>query len=263
MSATPRQITVQFLGTGGYHPNDRRHTQCVLLPEVGLAFDCGTSAYRLPKYRQRDELTVVLSHAHLDHVVGLTFLLVPLIKQQFTRIRVLAAEEHLEAVERHLFAEPLFPVMPAFEFSRLPKFLNVDGGGVLTHTRLSHPGGSVGYRIDWPDRSLAYITDTTAGDGLDYCEFIRGVDLLVHECNFPDRMAQYAKPTGHSHTTPVVELAKRAGVGRLCLTHIDPQESGDDPIGLAAARAIFPRTDLAEDLMAVSLPARNFRESAT
>ena len=48
-------------------------------------------------------------------------------------------------------------------------------------------------------------------------------------------------------------LAKEAGVGRLFLTHIDPQRSDDDPIDIATARAIFPETLLAEDLLEIDV----------
>jgi hypothetical protein len=65
-------MRVEFLGTGGYHPNERRHTACVLLPEIGLAFDAGTSVFRLPPRLESKELDVFLSHAHLDHIAGLT-----------------------------------------------------------------------------------------------------------------------------------------------------------------------------------------------
>ena len=66
-------------------------------------------------------------------------------------------------------------------------------GAVLTHFPLRHPGGSVGYRIDWPDRSLAYVTDTVAAADADYVEKIRGVDLLIHECNFGDDQPEQAR----------------------------------------------------------------------
>ena len=78
---------------------------------------------------------------------------------------------------------------------------------------------------------------------------IRGVDLLVHECYFPDDQADRAAKTGHSHTTPVLEVARAAGVKRLVLVHFDPRSTADDPVGLAAARAIFPNTILGEDRM--------------
>jgi ribonuclease BN (tRNA processing enzyme) len=64
-------------------------------------------------------------------------------------------------------------------------------------------------------------------------------------------MAQWCQPTGHSHTTAVAQLARDAGVGRLYLTHIDPQRPDDDPIGIDVARSIFRQSILAEDLLEI------------
>jgi ribonuclease BN (tRNA processing enzyme) len=77
------------------------------------------------------------------------------------------------------------------------------------------------------------------------------VDLLLHECYVPDRQADFARMTGHSHTTAVVELARQAGVGRLVLVHLNPMATNADPVGLDAARAVFPQTMLGEDGMEV------------
>ena len=103
------------------------------------------------------------------------------------------------------------------------------------------------YRFDWPDRSLAYVTDTTADPQADYIEFIRNVDLLIHECNFPDELADYAEKTGHSHTTPVAHVAAESDAKRLVLVHFNPLVTDSDPIGLETARRIFPNTELANE----------------
>lgn len=244
-------MRIDFLGTGGYHPNERRHTTSVLFPEIGLAFDAGTGLFRLPERLQTGEIHFFLSHAHLDHIFGLTCLMTPLADGTLSRVRVSGNEKTLQAVREHLFSEALFPVRPSFEYVSLDEEMPVPGGGVLRHVPLEHPGGSTGYRVDWPDRSLAYITDTSADGSVPYLEFIRGVDLLIHECNFPDEMTQWAEETGHSHTTPVAEVARQADVDRLVLIHVDPQRPGDDPIGIETARALFPATELAEDRMTI------------
>jgi len=238
-------MRIEFLGTGGYHPNERRHTACLLLPEIGLMFDAGTSVFRVPARLQTSELNIFLSHAHLDHIAGLTFLLPQLLNGELARCRLYGTQETLDAVRTHLFSEPVFPVEPPYEYIVLPEEVDVPRGGRLRHVRLKHPGASTGFRIDWPDRSIAYITDTIA-DG-SYLEFVRGVDLLIHECYFPDSNVKMAVQTGHSHTTPVAELARDAGVGRMILVHVDPSNPDDDPIDLPKARSIFPETELAED----------------
>jgi len=167
------------------------------------------------------------------------------------RVTIHAMPDKLAAVEEHLFAEALFPKKPACEFRPLAETVGLPGGGKLTHFPLKHPGGTVGYRLDWPDHSMGYVTDTTASADAAYVENLRGVDLLVHECYFPDAQADWAKLTGHSCTTPVAEVARRAGVKRLILTHINPMSDADDPIGLDVAQAIFPATELGADGMEV------------
>ena len=101
--------------------------------------------------------------------------------------------------------------------------------------------------MDWPDRSLAYVTDTTARPDAAYVEKIRGVDLLLHECNFPDEAAEWAIKTGHSWTTNVAQVAREANVGRLIVVHVNPLDNLPDPIGIDKLRAIFPKAELGFD----------------
>ena len=107
--------------------------------------------------------------------------------------------------------------------------------------------------MDFPDRSLAYVTDTTASVNEPYLESIRGVDLLIHECNFPDGMEEYAERTGHSCLTPVVHVAQKAGVGGLVLMHFNPLTTGIDDAQLEAAKQQFHPIVLAEDGMEIEL----------
>jgi ribonuclease BN (tRNA processing enzyme) len=243
-----------FLGTGGYHPRDGRHTSCIMLPELGIIFDAGTSFFRVADRLATRDLFIFLSHAHVDHIVGLTYFLVPMLSGKVDRACVRSAPEYLDAVKLHLFAPAVFPIIPpGYIFEPLADAVAVPAGGVLTHCRLNHPGGSIGYRIDWPGqsqtpgRSLAYITDTVA-DG-SYVEFVRGVDVLIHECNFSDASIALAQESGHSCPTAVGRAARDADVKRLFLTHFDPQLPLDDPVGVQAARAIFPATEIARELM--------------
>jgi ribonuclease Z len=242
-----------LLGTAGYHPNDRRHTLCMLVPECGVMLDAGTGAYRAPRYLQGPDLDVFLTHAHLDHVIGLTYLFDLMRAFPLRRVTVRGMPDKLAEIDSHLFAQALFPKRPPCEFRPLlGNKVDLNEQGRLTWFPLEHPGGTIGFRLDWPGHSMAYVTDTTATPDAPYVQHIRGVDLLVHECYFPDAQADWARLTGHSHTTPVAKVAREAGVGRLLLTHINPLATEDDPIGLEVARAIFPKTELGYDGMALA-----------
>jgi ribonuclease BN (tRNA processing enzyme) len=245
-------MKIVLLGTTGYHPTDSRQTACMMLPSCGIVLDAGTGLYRARDYLTTSSLDIFLTHTHLDHVMGLTFLFDVLHEKEVEAVRVHVAPEKLAALREHLFSEPLFPAMPPIEWQPLrasPRA--VAGGATLTHFPLQHPGGAVGYRLDWSDRSLAYVTDTTARPEADYVDRIRGVDLLIHECYFPDGWEAKAELTGHSCTSAVAQVARRAGVGRMVLVHINPLARSDDEIGVETARAIYPRTEIGFDRMEI------------
>jgi ribonuclease BN (tRNA processing enzyme) len=244
-------MRIHLLGTTGYHPNNQRHTACMMLPESGVVFDAGTAMFRVRDHLCTDTLDIFLSHAHLDHVMGLTFLHDVLFEREMRQVVVHGLSEKLAAIQTHLFADALFPAPLRCEYRPLGDHVLLPDGGRVTHFPLEHPGGSTGFRADWPGHSFAYVTDTTARLGVPYVSRIRGVDLLVHECTFPDGYEDRAEFTGHSCTTPVAQVAAAADVKRLVLVHVNPMIESDDPLGLDSARRIFPATELAHDQMVV------------
>jgi ribonuclease Z len=254
-----------FLGTSGYHPTERRQTSCLLLPEQGIVLDAGTGIFRLAARLMTDEADIFLTHAHLDHVAGLTYLFSVLREHPLKRLTIHGEADKLKGIDEHLFSEPIFPVKLPWEFRTLemPRkeccpgnpannlTIDLPRGGRLTCFRLDHPGGTIGFRLDWPRASMAYITDTTADSHADYVKIIAGVDLLVHECYYPDANADLAAKYGHSSISAVAAVARAASVGKLLLTHIDPLCTTGENLNLEAARRIFPKIELAEDYLEV------------
>jgi ribonuclease BN (tRNA processing enzyme) len=241
-------MRVCMLGTAGYHPNERRHTSCYMLPSAGFVLDAGTGFFRVRELLQTPRLHIFLSHVHLDHVVGLTFLLDVLWQKPVEKVVVHGLAEHLDIVRGQLFGSLLFPVEFRYQTSTVSPMFEVEGVRVQTR-QLDHGTPCVGYRFDWPDCSLAYITDTRCS--LDYADFVHGVDLLIHECNFPDEHRELAQHTGHSVTSDVLRLAQTAEVRRLCLTHVNPLLDGDDPVGLLGLSNAGTRTVVAADGMEI------------
>jgi ribonuclease BN (tRNA processing enzyme) len=240
-----------LLGTGGYYGNDRRQTACLMLPEVGVVLDAGSAMFRVRDYLATDRLDIFLTHAHLDHVVGLTYLLDVLPNDVLAATTVHGEGAKLAALQEHLFAEALFPISLPFRWQPLDTSCPLPGHGTLRHFQLNHPGGSIGFRLDWKDSSMAYVTDTTADADADYVEHTRGVNLLVHEAYFADSDAEMAEVTGHSCVSKVAEVAARAQVGRLILVHVNPQLPHDDELHLDGARRIFKNVDVGCDRMEV------------
>lgn len=242
-------MKIILLGTGGYHPSELRHTACMMLPSEGIVLDAGTAMFRVRDWIETDSLDILLTHAHLDHVVGLSFMFDVLYKRDVSQVNAHATKDKLDSIQQHLFAEDLFPIAPPITFQSLDGVLELGNDCKVSHFPLEHPGGSVGFRLDWADRSMAYVTDTVADPDADYVEKIANVDLLVHECYFGDDNAEYASKTGHSWGSAVAKVAQKAKVKRLALVHVNPVLNELDPIGLDSVKAIFPNTILGTDGM--------------
>ena len=243
-----------FLGTSGYHPSAVRHTAGVCVPEASLLLDAGSGTFRLPetldvKLGERRELDLVLSHAHLDHIIGLTFFIVWLEENRFGTIRLHAEDRVHEAIDQHLFSDLIFPVRIPFERKsvRPGDTIELAGGHRLTLWSQPHRGITLGMRLDDASgHSLAYCTDVTARPGEDI-DPIRKVHHLIHECHFANRESHLSERTGHSHLSAVAERAHEAAVGHTWLTHINPYYPPTQPLDLTG----IERMTVAEDGMAI------------
>ncbi len=220
-----------------------------MLPELGVIFDAGTGLFRARNLIQTDTLDIFLSHVHLDHSIGLTFLYDILYEKNISRVTVHVAEEKIAAIKEHLYHPLLFPVEPNFEIEPFSgRFCQINGSTTVEVIPLEyHPGGSHGFRLNHKESSVAYITDTVASEDASYIESIRGVDALVHECYFPDGWEDRATLTGHSCLTPVAIVARAAAAKALYLVHINPLDESAAPLDIESVKPIFENVFVAED----------------
>jgi ribonuclease BN (tRNA processing enzyme) len=117
--------------------------------------------------------------------------------------------------------------------------------------KLRHPGTTLGYRLTpiAGGAGLAYVTDNELGAGghyqtaqtwrRDFVEFLKGVDVLVHDAMYTPAELETHRGWGHSTYEEAVALAAEAGARRLVLFHHEP-EHGDEAMDelVAAAQRI-------------------------
>ena len=113
---------------------------------------------------------------------------------------------------------------------------------------MSHTEQSLGYRITATDgKSVVYSGDTDACENL--VTLAKEADILICESALPDAM----KVSGHLTPSLAGELATRAGVKKLVLTHFYPECDREDIEGQCRKTYAGPLV-LAEDLLEITLP---------
>lgn len=194
-----------------------------------------------------DDVLVLQTHVHWDHIQGYPFL-TPLFSPD-AHFRLWGVDREgvsLEAVLRRQMHGPTFPValddVPAgLDFRRLDAVDSASVGGLrVAWTEVVHPSGSTAYRLSDGVSHVVFSGDCEVQRGCRrrLVDFARGADLLIMDAQyFPD---EYVGRVGWGHSTPLdaVDVAIEAGVGRLVLTHHDPAH---DDTRLEAKLAIARR----------------------
>jgi len=258
-------MRVTLLGTIGWMPSDRRETTCFACRagDSLFIFDAGTGLRRLrdPAHvalldGARD-VHLFLTHYHLDHVCGLAYLPGVLPGRELA-IHAPTADVNGVDPERavaDLLRRPYNPRdwedLAGLRLEPVSAGANeIAGHSVLVRAQ-QHSDVSVAYRVD---DDLVLATDTRPDPAT--AEFAAGVGLLLHETWFndadprtavmpPELRAGYA---AHSEIGAVARLAAAADVGRLVPMHLNPLYDEEYYAALeAAARVIFPRTDVLPD----------------
>ena len=94
-------------------------------------------------------------------------------------------------------------------------------------------------------RKIVVTGDTRPCDGT--IAAANDADLLIHEATFADDEATRALETGHSTAREAADVARRAEVRRLVLTHISARYSREAHELEREARTVFAKTSVAKD----------------
>jgi phosphoribosyl 1,2-cyclic phosphodiesterase len=230
--ATPGPETTEYGGD----------TSCVTISgnRAGhlLILDAGSGIRRLgatldPSIK---EIDLLLTHLHIDHIVGLGFF-APLFRRDIS-IRIWAPPATTSLPDRlgRFLSPPLFPVRlrdvaSDLELRDMPKGEVHVGEFAVTSAAVIHPDPAVGYRIHADGRSITYLPDHEPALSPDFpsdpewtsgAALAFGTDLLIHDAQYTTDDYSERVGWGHSSVSHAVSFAELVEARTLVLFHHDP-----------------------------------------
>jgi ribonuclease BN (tRNA processing enzyme) len=214
------------------------HTSCVAItPEGGdrptLVLDAGTGLRTLTGLLDGAAFqgSIVLSHLHWDHMMGLPFFGAG--DREAARVDLYVPEQDGLSGRDLLaqaFTPPSFPIPPeglhgSWAFCGLADGRHEVQGFEVTAVDVEHKGGrTFGLRVEDDRGSQAYLPDHApeAGTSDELRSMLAGVDVLIHDAQFLESERSVAIDYGHATVEDAVTLGRDCGVGTVVLFHHSP-----------------------------------------
>src|SRR5438034_1562456 len=195
-------------------------------------------------------LSLLITHAHWDHIQGLPFFAPAYEKKNEIRVR---GYDGVDMSFGEIMAEPMrapfFPIAmrelsATIDIKKLTE-MEFSCGKVKVGARfVNHPGVCAGYRLFTSASSIAFLPDhepyqflhaaranhmspeeakkTAEEERIGLVEFLHGSDILILDAQYTDAEYESHVGWGHGSVSSAVSLALDADVRRLLLFHHDP-----------------------------------------
>lgn len=219
------------------------NTSCVLVSIPGdepIIVDLGTGLRGLGDALDRRvqaegrplRATALLSHLHFDHILGLPFFRPLRDPGAVLEVHGPRQDGGLHEMLHRVVQPPFFPVQMA-DFRGEVHFYDTGnedlsvGNAKVRARNIPHLGDTLGFRIEWEGRVLAYVSDHQApldryGVHESVLELCEGADVVVHDAQYSDEEYVEHADWGHSTVAYAVRVAAQAEARRLILFHHDP-----------------------------------------
>ncbi|TDM05823.1 MAG: 3',5'-cyclic-nucleotide phosphodiesterase [Ideonella sp. MAG2] len=229
-------MSIRVLGCSGSIAKGCRTTAFLLDDDILIDAGTGVGDLELSELACIDHILV--SHSHLDHVLGIPLLADSVMRRRPGRppIQVHALPETLAVLQKHLFNDQLWP-----DFTRIPskdkpvlELVPLAVGQVLALGRqrraievlpAAHSVPAVGFALRGAQGDWVYTGDTGPNPKLWQALQGRRVSHLVIEIAFPEAEHLLAQEAGHHCPSSLAAELRHAPEGvTLMLTHVKPGE---------------------------------------
>lgn len=223
-----------------------------------ILLDAGAVASSLSLEEQGRIDAAIISHSHLDHCAGITFLTDNIFADARTPLRIIATVETAHAIQSHLLNGTMWPdfttivgmnsSIATIETLEASKPKTVDELTVLPFS-VEHTVPTVGFVISDEKGSILYSADTSElGPVIRQATKAKNLKLVIVEASFPNDLCALAEMTGHlvpDRLTPLVSALGRDVPIRLF--HMKPRYIArieKDVLGLSGDIALLKQGEV-------------------
>lgn len=222
------------------------NTSCITVREddwlLVLDGGSGMQQIRLPEDRPIRRVDVLLTHLHVDHILGLGFFSPFFDPGLDVHIWGPAGTSSLHARLSRYLSPPLFPVLLRdlsckLTLHEVGNQQWTTGPFTIDARFVIHPGPTVGFRISNGRSVFTYIPDHEPALGLQGLptdlnwlsgyELAAGADLLLHDAQYSREEYPDKRGWGHSSMDDALLFASRCSVKELLLAHHDPSHTDE------------------------------------
>lgn len=212
-----------------------------------------------------EEIDLLLTHLHIDHICGLPFF-APLLSGK-TLVRLWnsvypTADDLRSALSRGL-APPIFPidttVWDTLEI-RVPEEgerVSLGGPNIARAFPLNHPDGACGWRVNSSGRVVVVASDHEYGNPVidkQIAYYARFAEVMVWDASYTEAEIVHRKGWGHSTWQQGLVLGREAGVQQVLMTHHMPERTDDElAVMEREAQAVSRRTLFAREGMVLDI----------
>ena len=210
-----------------------------LLVDENVLIDAGGAASSLPLDQQEQITDVVVTHAHLDHILGIALIFDNTRHSRSRPLTIHATEPVIRNIREHLLVPSIYPGAhrgeadpPGLHFHAVALEIPFRVGTIeFEALPVNHSTGAVALRFSDLGLTAFFTGDTGPTDRI--WEWLRKngkIDCLLAEVSFPDRMAELAKISGHLTPSSLIESLKKAEAHpdrKVHLVHLKPAFMGE------------------------------------
>ena len=225
----------QVIGcSGGQVPG---HNLSSYLLDSTLLIDAGSITTVLDLEAQQKIRNILITHVHLDHIIGLATMADNLFGHCKTTINVWGASEVVAGLKSSFFNDTIWPDFtqmtgdsqpwPVVTFHSQPEEEPIPiGDSIVTLVRVNHVVPSTAFLIENNKKTLLHVGDTGPTERVwSLARSKRNLSAIVLEASFPNRLQELADLSRHLTPQTLAREVEKLGNPSvpILVTHLKPQ----------------------------------------